>query len=163
MGDYFPGEIHIGGKVPKALVPALCERISAEGVELEYGGGAFEPKTAEDLLKAADGGTLDLYDAEARYGQFEDIEEFLAKSGIAFDRHSDARYEYDAEEIKFRPGMKDPEVFEGDQEGQVMVSAATLREEVLPLLGKGEAGAAAARILELVGDRIAELEPLAIA
>jgi hypothetical protein len=39
---------------------------------------------------------------------FEELEEFCATQEISFDRHSDAKYEWDAENVYFRPGMEEP-------------------------------------------------------
>ena len=53
-------------------------------------------------------GHLFLADNQARFGMFEELEGFLCEHGIPFDRHSDARYEFDAENVRFRPGMDRP-------------------------------------------------------
>jgi len=46
---------------------------------------------------------LCLYDDQARWGEFERLEQFLRQHGIAFDRLSDPKYECGAEMASFRP------------------------------------------------------------
>ena len=101
--DYFPGQIEIGGEVPSRLVKGLCKQIRLQGVSLDYGGEHFEPTGAQDLLYAAQGGTLKTCDPEARFGQFEELEAWLARHGIAFSRHSDVKHEFDAENVDSGP------------------------------------------------------------
>ncbi len=48
-------------------------------------------------------GTMRLTQDQAAWGEFETLESALIKAGIAFDRLSDAKYEYDAEMRCFRP------------------------------------------------------------
>lgn len=48
-------------------------------------------------------GILTMEDSEARYGEFEDLEDYLVKSQIPFDRASEAYTEYDAETVYYRP------------------------------------------------------------
>jgi hypothetical protein len=107
VSDYMAGEIWIGGRLSEALVPKLCEAICAEAVALDWGDGAFGPETAEELLAALqdDRGAplLHLYDDQARYGQFKALESFLEDQKIQFTRRFDARYEFDAELVEYRP------------------------------------------------------------
>jgi hypothetical protein len=51
----------------------------------------------------ASDGTATLIWAEAAYGEVPGVENALATLGIAFDRHSDAKYDYNAESRLFRP------------------------------------------------------------
>ena len=162
MADYFPGQIEIGGEVPSRLVKGLCKQIRLQGVSLDYGGEHFEPTGAQDLLYAAQGGTLKTCDPEARFGQFEELEAWLARHGIAFSRHSDVKHEFDAENVEFRPGMKEPKVVGSNQDEVATVSQPVLAEDVYPLLEQGRAAEALSKFKELVGDDIPPLEPLSI-
>ena len=84
--------------------------------------------TAEQLLRALDEkGHLVLADVEARFGMFEDLEAFCVEHGIPFDRHSDARYEFDAENVMFRPGMKSPLVISSNNAGDDLFNAEAIR------------------------------------
>jgi hypothetical protein len=51
-----------------------------------------------------------MYDAEM--GEFPWLEQALADAGVAFDRHSDARFEYNAEWRYNRPPMGDAPAFD---------------------------------------------------
>ncbi|MGA2619399.1 MAG: hypothetical protein ABSF26_17465 [Thermoguttaceae bacterium] len=108
MSEHIAAEIRIGGKVPASLVPELCQSIAHEGVALDWGDGGFSPTTKEELLEAREdcGGALllRLYDTEAPWGEFEQLEHFLREHGISYDRLSDPKYEYMAQLAIFRRG-----------------------------------------------------------
>ena len=109
MSEHIAAEIRIGGKMPLSLVPELCQSIAHEAVALAWGDGRFSPTTKEELLEAREnhGDTLllRLYDNEAPWGEFEQLEHFLREHGIAYDRLSDPKYEYMAQVAMFRPGQ----------------------------------------------------------
>jgi hypothetical protein len=108
MADHMAAEIHIGGKVRRSVVQALCTAINEAGASLKWGDGHFRPETADDLLAARreDGDSprlLKLFDDEALWGEFADLEKFLRGNGIAFCRWSDGKYECDPEAEAFHP------------------------------------------------------------
>ena len=174
MGDYFPGHISIGGAVPRKLAGKLCEAIKDSGASLDYGCAPFEPENADDLLAAAKtSGTLELMDDEATYGQFEELEAFLVKHKIPFDRHSDAKYEFDAERVVFRPGMKEPQIQPATNDDDVLVRADDVMDVVKGLEAAKNGpditgvhaqaiGVAVLQLKELCGDDVPALEPLTI-
>ena len=131
MADHFPGEIHIGGPIPRELLNKLVKVIVAQGVSLEdYGAPAA---TEETLRKEfGEGKVIDLFHEQARYGQFDDLEAFLVKRRIHFDRHSDGRYEFDAEKVFYRGG-KEPVIFPSGQSGSVLLR----RDDVMRILDDG--------------------------
>src|SRR5581483_815343 len=96
------------GKLDPKLVPQLCDAIALEQVALDWGEGSFDPGTAGDLLAALTPRKkvrlLRLCDDQARWGRFEQLEDFLVGHGISFDRSSDGKFEYDPELVVFRPG-----------------------------------------------------------
>lgn len=104
MADRIAAEISIGGPIPRSLVPELCDVIQAEGVGLEWGDRAFHPKTQADLERALCDGYLVLRDDEASNGQFDDLEDWCQEHGLAYDRQTEPKYEYDGELAQFRPG-----------------------------------------------------------
>lgn len=110
MSESMSAVIRIGGAVKQQQIPALCRAIRDENVAMEWGGMPFEPGSAIDLLSARTEETgqlvLALYDDQARWGQFDALEQFLQDHQIAYDRHSDGKYEYDAQLVRFRPGHK---------------------------------------------------------
>ena len=137
MADSFPGEIMIGGKVPAALLEEFLGKIGSTGAKVGgYDGVEFDAKTAEDLRRALDEDAhLFLVDDQARYGQFEELEAFCVQHGISFDRHSDARYEFDSENVYFRPGMKGPLVIRSDNDGDDLLDISLVRPIARELVG----------------------------
>ena len=73
MSDYIAAEIKIGGRIPAALAPALCDAIAEQRLSLEWGDCVFQPHCAVDLLDArtsVDGvSMLRLYDDDAGLGR----------------------------------------------------------------------------------------------
>src|SRR5688572_25011286 len=109
MSTRMAAEIWIGGQVPRKLIGKLRTQIAVTGVALEWGDAHFEPESTADLLAAlrdTEGvRLLWLCHEDARYGQFPELEEFLEKQGIPYDRATDDKYEYDSELVQYRPGM----------------------------------------------------------
>jgi hypothetical protein len=129
MSDRFPGEIMIGGKLPAKLLEAFLGVVSSSGAKVGgYEGAPFDATSADGLLEVLDENRhLFLVDDEARYGQFEKLEAFCVQHGIPFDRHSSARYEFDAEKVMFRPGMKRPLEVPSNDDGDVLLNVETIR------------------------------------
>ena len=61
---------------------------------------------AEDFIDNLDG-TTGVFQSEAAWGEWPALESLLITEGIAFDRHSDGKYEYDPETRFFRPAAGD--------------------------------------------------------
>ena len=131
MSDRFPGEITVGGTVPKELCEEFCRELNLAGGEVVgFGRPArkqFFRNWRDVTDNLGDDGLLRLSNDEAAYGMFEELEKFLVRYGIAFDRRSDAKYGYDAEDVSFRPGMKKPVVCLADQGGNPMVPLSDLK------------------------------------
>jgi len=124
LSDRFPGEISIGGTIRRRLLDKLADVIASEGVSIDWQYALDQSAIHDAIVKAAAGGeTVRFTDDEALGGQFEELENWLTAHGIDFDRHSDARFEYDGENAYGR-GRKRPVVMSSDQSGNDMVSAA---------------------------------------
>ena len=142
MSDRFAAQITVGGTIKRSLVEELCGVISQSGAGPDWEGGC-EPQNEADLLElVGENGTMVLHDCQACYGQFDDLEQFLEEHEIPFDRHSEAKYEYDGELVKYRPGHG-CDVFEATQDGRVCVKVAEVEDIVRRLdsvetLGKRE-------------------------
>ena len=110
MGEYFPAEIKIGGKLPARLLEQFLAEIRSAGTKVGgYDGAEFACQNAEELRQALnESGHLFLVDDRASFGMFENLEGFLVNNGIPFDRHTDTKHEFDAENVRFRRGMKRP-------------------------------------------------------
>jgi hypothetical protein len=130
MSETMSASITIGGHIPGQLVLGLCEAIDSQQVSLEFGGDQFSPGSAEDLLAARveQNGqlVLQLCDEQALWGWFETLEPFLQKHAIAFDRQTDAKFEYGATLVQFRPGLKTL-ILPTDSEGHPVVRIGEIR------------------------------------
>ncbi len=141
MADHFPGEIHIGGPIPRSLLKKLLRAAVDEGVSVE--GYGSPDADAEALRKAfQEGAIVHLYADQARYGMFAVLEQFLVDHRIHFDRHSEAFCEYNAEVVRYRGG-KEAVVLPADQNGHVLLGrediAAVLEDTLLEAPAKVEA------------------------
>jgi hypothetical protein len=163
MSDNFPGTISIGGFIPRALIPELLEVIQGEGLAYDY--DESPPKTEENLLEIArdpnNHGYLVLKNSEARYGYFEDLEEFLISHHIPFHRHSDGYGEWDAEIVEYRPEFEATRLFSAYQmdESKPLVPSETIQRLIAPLKAFMENPGQAGAMLPLqVADLIKGLE-----
>jgi hypothetical protein len=93
MGDYFAGDIEIGGKISRKDLNELIEKILEGGLKKDYN---FLYTRGELVEAFATQKSVSLCDDQAKYGEFPELEAWLIEHKIPFDRHSDARYEYDA-------------------------------------------------------------------
>ena len=119
MSDYYPGEIHIGGPIPQAAIKELIEQIVATGASLEgYCGGGVTEETARKAI--LENKTIDLCADKARYGRFEELEDFLVRHGIHFNLHCEAYCEYEAEKVFYRGGQRVLSL-PSDQSGNLLV------------------------------------------
>lgn len=108
MSERLAAEIRIGGKVRRSVALELCAVIATERISLDWGEAPFEPKTVDDLLAARVDHddklfVLRLYDDQASWGEFDDLEEFLRENDIPFVRHTEGKYDYDPEVVAFHP------------------------------------------------------------
>ena len=129
MSDRMAAEIWLGGTISNALAEELCAVIRDSGASLEWGGGVFVPHSVKELMEANDEGHLHLYDDDRVWGEFADLEEFLREHKIPYDRQTASRYEYDAEEAIYRPGIG-LEVTPTTGSGNPVVEAASLQPVV---------------------------------
>lgn len=159
MSDRIAAYIRIGGPIPSRLTIPLATAITTEGLSLDWGNSPFSPTNEEDLLTAAHNGPLFLYDDHARNGTFETLETFLRRHHIAFDRHSEAKYEYDAEMVSYRPGMRKPFIWASTQNGEAFVSR-TLIASALALLDRHKTQQALRLLRQAIGPDVAPLQPL---
>src|SRR4051812_21621358 len=107
MGEYSSARIRIGGKIPQWIVPELCQAISREGLSLEEAGQLFQPQSGRDLLAArqlVDGQlVLQLSEDDAYYGGFAELEAFLIRQEIPFDRHTEGHHMWAPHCVLYRP------------------------------------------------------------
>lgn len=124
MSEPIATEIAIGGRVREDQVAGLCQAIADECVSLDWNDALFQPTSAEDLLEGCqerDGvRVLWLCDDQANYGCFDHLETFLKAQGIAYRHKSDAKYEYDALIIEFRPHIGEV-CFASNNNGEALI------------------------------------------
>ena len=117
MGMHFLGEITIGGPIPSEFLPELAKLLDHAGVLPD----------GDDLRKYLNDGHLFFRDAEASYGCFRTLEDFLQAHDIEFDRWSDGTYEYAPEMVTFRKG-DEPRTWPTDRDGQRVVRACDVEQ-----------------------------------
>ena len=127
MADRFPGEIHIGGTLrPADRDPDDVDAFLAQCSELptQWGepghGGALTLETIGEVIDP-DTGWITFRNDQACYGVFEELEDLCCRLSLPFDRNSDARYEYDGELVRWRPGMERPLVENATQSGHALI------------------------------------------
>lgn len=161
MADSIPGQIWIGGKILQSLMREMIAVLAESGASFDNEPDVPRPETLwgpdTDLLDYLDPrtGWLSLTDGSARNGEFEDLEQWLRDHNISYDRHSDALYECNAENVYWRPGMDEPAVGLSTQDGIDLVERRPL-QAILKLLEEGEAATATHRLR----DHIRLPEPL---
>lgn len=165
MSECMAAEIEIGGDIPAYLVPVLIENIKSEGLFVGWQEENFHAETAEDLLELArrkgKPGTLHLADIEASWGHFDVLEDFLATNGIAFDRRSEGKYEFDPELVQYRPRMKQPLLRYTHHDHEPVVALRDLKK-VQQALEDGKLERARMALRRLLGPQVAPLQPLRV-
>ncbi len=147
MGVHFLGEITIGGPIPRELLPELVRLLDHAGVLPD----------GNDLRKYLDKGHLFFRDAEASYGCFRTLEDFLQAHDIEFGRWSDGTCEYDPEMVTFRKGGE-PRTWPTDRDGQRVVRTSEV-EELLRQRGIKEARRKYRKLLGPVVPPLKKIEP----
>ena len=96
MADCSYGEVQIGGKVARSLLPALVEHLKEHGL-------LDDTATPEDL-KPNEKGILSFEKEETPGGGFYELEEFLKKQKIDYDAQSSPSFYYDPDNVSWRNG-----------------------------------------------------------
>ena len=148
MADRFPASITIGGRIPRRLLYELAGVIATQGACADWGDRYLEKaEITRDIRKAFEkGDTVRFVNDQAAYGEFHDLEPWLTRHGIDFDRHNDARYEYDAENVYGR-GRRRPVVAGSNQDGEDVIGAEEIRRI---LAGRAQPARKLARVAKCV-------------
>ncbi len=170
MADYVAAHITMGGRVPRQLVPQLCQTIGTQGIGREWGEWDFCPETAAELLNARleiDGAqVLRLFGDEVPYGNFEVLQGFLMDHKLPFDRWHEAKYEISCERLSYRPNLGLRSFLTNHQE-EIVIAADPLMplpamvRQVQRLLDRG-ARHGAQQLLQQCQALLAEHLPIAI-
>lgn len=155
MSDRFPGEICIGGTLRVAdHDPDDVSEFLGQCSEQPTQWG--EPSQCEEVTLSTisqvineNSGFIIFRDDQARYGEFEELEELCRQLGLSYDRTSEARYEYGGELVRWRPDMERPMIEDADQSGKPMVHCDRI-EECLATLRAGRIEEGIKALQELV-------------
>ena len=103
MADRMSAEIWIGGRLRRSLL----EQLPVSDLCLDWDDNRLQSVSEANLLAARDeDGLLHFADAEAAWGEFEELENWLRNHKIPFQRHSEGKYEYSPRLVAFRPDLK---------------------------------------------------------
>ena len=138
MSDRFCAYIRIGGPLPRRRVPELLKAVVNANASFEWGDCCLQPTTEAELLQARHKGKIYLCDAEARYGEFPELEQACQTLGLAYTRCSEGKYEYDALVVDWRPGMKKPLVRVGSSSSEATYVPVAKVKKVLHHLEAGQ-------------------------
>lgn len=146
MSDRFPGEIYIGGKIPESRIFGLIQAINQQQCSSDWGDRVIKIQVTEgdvesckrellrlvilkdDYLSQSQGeGWLHLCDDQARYGEFEEIENYCENHHISYSRISSCSFGYDAERKEYRPGMSEPQIITSNQNGDAVVPVTSIK------------------------------------
>jgi len=131
MADYVSAHITLGGRVPAQIGDKLCQAIAQEGLALDWCESVFCPGTPDDMLEARreidDALVLRLYDDQVAWGEFQELEKFLVRHRIAFDRFNEGKYDISPGLVQYRPSLGKFN-FACDAQGRVLVPASPLWE-----------------------------------
>ena len=126
MGEYYPGQITIGGKITRTDFVRLFLVAQNSSVGLEYGERSVGSSPQELLSRMAATkpdhySPLRLSSIEADYGQFPDLEEFCRQHDLTYHYQCEAKYEYDGSFGWWTPGMKSPNSTTATQGGDATI------------------------------------------
>ena len=117
MAEYMTATLTVGGRITRAQLKKIRKLAEIEGADMEIS------EISEQEIT--------IIDDEAPWGKFEQLEQYLIEQRIPFNRHSEAKYEYDAEIVFYRPDYcPRPLEFLATQEGQVAVNALEILEAI---------------------------------
>jgi hypothetical protein len=120
MSEPIGMSIEIGGNLPDSLVEEFMSKLTNEISE------STGPDTAKGLRATAGKKTIKWYGI-SDFGEVDNLKAFCKHHDLSFIHHSEAKYEYDASIDFWIPGMKEIEVLNSTQDGDVMISATAVR------------------------------------
>jgi hypothetical protein len=141
MADRMAAEIWLGGKLPRSLL----EEFPISGLCLNWDNARLLSSEEADILAARDeDGLLHFADAEAAWGEFQELEAWLREHNLPFRRRSEGKYEHSPELVEFRPDLK------GKRNRDVYTFTSP---EGAPVVSVSEVEAITNRMAKLVADR----------
>ena len=127
MGEWFPANISIGGKLHRSRLKDLSDCLLQDGV-MDY---EEEEWSLADIQAVLEHDSKQRFVArftniEAKYGVFEATEAYCIKNGLSFLRHNDAYNDYEAEYEWWNPGMEKTATCPSNNDGEVFVRSELL-------------------------------------
>lgn len=170
MGERNYASITIGGDLPRSKLDEFMGKLKDSGAGPDSSGGIdflYEGKhekwsdeqRIELLLQTNGYPWLCLSDCEAQGSMFDELETWLRRNDIPFDRHSDAYYEWGASNLYFRPAVVDHEMTSDYNQNDVVRADAV--RAARSALDVGDVHSALKALDEALGDgwKIPELPP----
>ena len=131
MSDSIAADIQVGGKILFTDIDKLAHVINQGGLNRQDGDNFH---TVEDirgyiLNQITEKQPLYLCDWEAANGCFPNLEAWVRQHGMCYRRHSDAKYEYNAEIEAFIPDKFGDEIISipSNQDGDILLNPRHLR------------------------------------
>lgn len=161
MSEPLSAQIWIGGRLSRARLPEFLTAVGEARVSLEWGDAVFAPETGEELLASLRDGRLWLCDDQASYGEFPELEGACQSLGLPYTRHSEGKYEYDAEVVEWRPGMAEPLARVGSNHDEGVYVPVKQVEKALKYLEANRTGKAR-KVLRALCPKVSKLPPFEI-
>jgi hypothetical protein len=123
MADRIPAEIWIGGRLPRSLL----EEFPISDLRVDWDENPADASSEEGILAGRDkDGLLHFADAEAAWGEFVALEDWLRGHKLPFRRRSAERYEYLPEIVESWPDLgKELETIASD-DGEPLIHQSAL-------------------------------------
>lgn len=144
MSDWFGATILIGGQLPVKELPSFIAALNLDvpfpqTIKEDLGHKEFMEQLKE-IEGVDDGlplihynGSLRFYVAQARWGRFENLEEFCVENNLSYIRNSDSYDEYLPEVEWWTPGMEAKETLICDNEQQVTIRTEYIRDMMIEI------------------------------
>lgn len=131
MADRSCGEIQVGGRMPRRLVPVFIAHLKEHGLVDDFVDDETYLKHNMDV-----DGVLSFEDNETPGGAFYELEQFLKKNKLDFDRQASPSYYYDPENVSWRNG----ECWESSRDATDALRERIVKEldEIMNSLGRSD-------------------------
>jgi hypothetical protein len=134
MSDPIGMSITIGGELPASLIQEFLDAIKDIG-------DLIGPSTEEDLRAEISQKPNSIqWQGITNFGYCEMVEAFCENHNLSYVKHTEAKYEYDADVRYWVPGMKAQTVVKSDQEGTIQIPVELIRPFTDLLLGLAKDG-----------------------
>ena len=124
MADYMAAHIEIGGKLARCTLNellSLIEELSAEDYWSSFPNQEYLQKCTDENKPLA------LYDDQARYGEFAELEEFCIANNLTFKRHNSPKYDYEGQ-IRFYSPDSGDKIIGATDDGELYLKLSELKE-----------------------------------